>query len=297
MLWVILSLSSALLIAFVDIISKSVFSKFKFRPVQINFGRSFFIIFLSLLFFASKMEFKLSGLLYLLLIVKVFFMVSFDMLYLSLLEKHDVSKIAPLNNLSPVMLIVLTSVFLQESITLLNLLGIFIIIFSTYYLEVIIGHHSSKKPLKSHSVHFKKFDPKFAATVLLMLLVVSLCAMSDRIILRTVSVYTNIFFTYALSALALLFFLARSKLVKKTFTMLSRNPIFLIQSAFNLFSSVFILQALAMPEATTSLIIPLRRTSTLMAAFIGGFLFHEKHMKEKLFAVGFMLIGILLIAL
>ncbi len=297
MLWVIFSLASAFLLAFVDIFSKSFFRKKTLRPAQLNFSLSFFIALFTFIFFNFKLNLDISVISFFLILLKVFLLLCFNILYMSLLEKHDVSKVVPLNNLSPILIIMLSAIFLGESVTLLNLIGIFTIMFSTYYLEVIVEHYGHLNPHKKHLSYFKTFDYKFALKIFVMLFVVSSCAIADKFILRTVGVYTNVFYTYLFTTLALCGFLIFTKSLLNTFKIMIKTPMFAIQGAFSLFSSIFILSALAMPESLASLVIPLRRTSSLMAASIGGFLFHEKHLKQKLISICIMIVGILLVAI
>ena len=74
-----------------------------------------------------------------------------------------------------------------------------------------------------------------------------------------------------------------------------KEPETLVIAIFTIVSNVLVLLAIAIPTALVSLIIPLRRTSTLFSAIFGGLLFHEKHIKQKSFATFGMLIGIVLI--
>lgn len=296
MSWIILALVSAIFVAIADILAKHSFNK-KIQPTQLLFYQSLIIVLMVLALFHKSIHLYMDPLFYILIGIKVFFLHTFNVLYLSLLQKHEASKIVPLNNLSPVMLIFLSYFFLQETVSFINLLGIFIIIFATYYLEVLGNYHHKKDPHKHHISLFKKINLRFILTIMLMLFVISACAIIDRVILQYMTVHTNIFLTYILMLGITIACLIYSKQMKHTLHFLIHHPTISLFGVSIFFSSLLALSAIAAPDAFISLIIPLRRTSTLMVAFFAGIIFHEKHMRRKIISICFMLIGILLIAL
>jgi len=287
--WIILTLLSAVLIAIHDYISKSVLNK-KIQPLQIIFIQSL-VIFLSALFlFSQEISFQLDLFNSVLIILKVLFLQSFVFFFFNLLKDYSASKIVPLTNVSPIFLIILSFIILEERISLLGLIGILIIILSTYYLEFIMQEHKNKSKKK-----YGRADFIILAQVFIMLFSISMCAIIDKALLISISVYTNIFYTYFLSFFILAIYFIYNKSVFTTFRISYQHPVIIVSSIFLFFSTILVLTAIAIPDSLISFIIPLRRTSTLMVAIFSGVLFHEKKLLNKIISICVMLFGIFLI--
>jgi len=130
-----------------------------------------------------------------------------------------------------------------------------------------------------------------------MLISISITAITDKLILKKVNVYTDLFYTATIVLIAILnYYLFKKNLIKTTKNIIQNPNLFLI-SLFTNLGTYSILLAIQIPNAKLSLIIPIKRTSTLFSSIIGGKLFHEKHLFKKIIAIIIMLFGILLLVI
>jgi len=88
-----------------------------------------------------------------------------------------------------------------------------------------------------------------------------------------------------------------NKELKKIFIQIFQNKFTLIIGGVSFASYYFIILALSVPLALVSLIVPLRRTSTIFSSLVGGILFHETNLLKKLIITLFMIFGIILIVI
>lgn len=210
------------------------------------------------------------------------FLITVSLIHLNLLKDREISIIAPLSNLSPLFLLVLSSVFLQEVISVIQMLGIFIVIIGTYILELYRNHHHYTVPHKRHFKELLSMDIKFYILVVIMLISMSLVVITDRIILTSgVNVVSNLYFTSLCGFVVISIYLIYKKEFFKAFTNTVRQPQTLLISLMGIIDNFLIVTAVFLPNALVSLIIPIRRTSTVFSAIFGGILFHEKHLLQK----------------
>ncbi|MDA3855271.1 MAG: EamA family transporter [Candidatus Woesearchaeota archaeon] len=294
-LWIAYALISALTISIKDILVKKVFKNKNTSPYQIIFEEYFLLLLIVLILFSPKVDFSSYILHWHYYLIKSVTLVLATIIYFKLLQKYEVSSIVPLMNLSPMFLLILSIIFLGELINLVQFFGVILIIISTYILEINFHNHKKKDPNKHHFDFLKKLNLKVISSVLIMLIVISMTAIADKKILNEVNVYTNMYFTGLLIFVMLSIYYLSQGHLKLAFKDILTEPSTLVISIFAIISTFFILLAIGTPGALVSLIIPLKRTSTLFASIGGGILFHEKHMKRKLFATIGMLCGVLLI--
>ena len=83
----------------------------------------------------------------------------------------------------------------------------------------------------------------------------------------------------------------------QVFNNLIYQPQTLIIAVFMILATFFVLWAISLPTALVSLVVPLKRVSTLFSSVFGGILFHERHLFRKMVATFGMIGGILLIVL
>lgn len=295
-LWLILTILSAVFYAAADILSKKLLTR-KVSSIQMIFEEFILLFLLLLIFFYKKIDFYSLIQIWDLYLLKVLMIFGFRYFYYKLLKSYEISLVAPLLNLSPVFLIIFASIFLAETISGIQLLGIFIIILATYFLEMNLHVSQTKKEHKVHFNKLKNMNWKMIGIVFLMLILISICAMADKLILNEVNVFSNLFFTAFLIILGISIYDLKEKSLFQSIEIMKKEPQILFVSLLHNLSSFFIVTAIALPTAMVSLIVPIKRTSTLFSSLFGGVLFHEKHLLKKLLAIAGMLIGIILIAL
>lgn len=291
-----LALLSAVVFALKDVATKIFFSKYDISPKQILFETYFFSMIILLLFTFPFIEFTLFYNYWYLFLVKAISLATSSILYITLLRNHDVSLISPLLNLSPLLLIVLSTLFLGEIITFFQFLGILIVLIGVYVLELHTTHKDKKSPRKFHFFQLFKKPSSFFIKVFVMLLAISTAALTDRIILsQGVSVITTIYFTSLLIFIIFSIYFIRKGTFFNSVRNIVKQPQTLVIAGLGLLDMGIILTALSHPLALVSIAIPLRRTSTLMSSIFGGMLFHEKHLLRKLISTALMIIGIVFI--
>lgn len=293
-----LALSLAVLFAFKDIIAKNMFSKKNVKPNQLMFEEFFLLLIIILILFYPRVDFASFFDLWLLYLLKSIAIGGSALMYFRLLKKYDISNVAPLINLSPIFLLVFSSFILSENITSIQLFGILVVIISTYFLEITMIHHGKKEPHKHHFIWLKKKNFMFFSVSFVTLVFFSLAAIFDKLIFNEgVNVYTNMFFTSILILFVLIVYYIKENYIAHAFDCIAKEPETLLIAIFSIISNFLILFAIAIPSAMVSLVIPLRRTSTIFSSIFGGLLFHEKHLPKKVISTFGMLFGVLLIVL
>lgn len=283
MQWVLLVLVSAVFLSLRTLLTKKLLIKNDVLPVL--FLVSLFSSGL-MLFFKTEIILDFSFEVYTLLLLKSFVItIAWFCLYKA--YKHlEVSTVSPLRNLSPIFLIILSIIFLNESITLLNYIGIFILIFSAYALEL--------RSLKEFFEPLKLLKDKFFILIIISLIGNSISAVLDKIIIQHINYYSLLFVFYlflSLMFLAILLFLDSLKSLQKLF---ERNNLIIVLlitfAALSADISYFI--AVAMPSTLIVLIIPLRRLSTFFSTLIGGRIFRESNVLYKSAVCLVMVVGV-----
>lgn len=296
MLWIIYSLISAFFFGVKDVLAKKEFNK-NTKPLDLIFEEYIILILLLLVFFNSKIDFSsFKTIWYLYFIIAIVILCSTG-LYFKLLEKHEISLVSPLLNLSPMVLLIFSSIFLFEFITWQQFLGIVLILASTYYLEIIIHFHDKEDVHKHHFNLLKELKSSFFIITLIILVTISLRAVFDKVILRQVNIYTYMFFLSVMIIPMLFIYNLKIKNLGKIWINITTEKDIAIIGIISILSNVFILLAIQIKTAFVSLIVPIRRISTLFSSFVGGMLFHENHLVKKILSIIIMIIGIVLIVI
>ncbi len=293
-LWVIFALMSAIFFAIKDISAKKWLSK-DTNSNQLLVGEYIIVFIFLSMFFSTRINFESFFSLGGHYALKALAVGGSTLLYFSMLKKYEISTVSPLINLSPLFLLFLSFIFLSEAVTATQIYGILLMIICTYFLETTTYHHDKKNPQKTHIKDLFSKDKSFFITTVVILVLMCFAAIFDKIILKTVDVYTNMFFT-SIVILAVMASLHLKQLkhpiyaIREILTM----PVIFV-AVFSILSNFMILFAMASPNTLVSLIIPIRRSSTLFSSLFGGLLFHEKHLFRKLVATTGMILSLLLI--
>lgn len=296
--WIVLSLLSAFFNGIKDVLAKRYFKKYNVSPTQLVFEEYFLSLFLVILFFFYKIDFSVIFTYGHLILLKSFFIAMATYSYFRLVQKYEISVVSPLTNLSPLILLFLSSAILGEIISFVQLIGIFLIIIGTYFLEVTMRNHHNRKPHKSHVLNLKMLDSTFVFHLLSFLFSASFVAIIDKIIFSSgVDVFSNFYFSSMIIFVFLFFYYWKKENLEKTLRHCFYEPQSMLVVVFSVISTFLIVLAISIPAALVSLIIPLRRVSTFLSAIGGGLFFHEKHMKQKLLSTIFMILGVFLIVI
>jgi drug/metabolite transporter (DMT)-like permease len=242
--------------------------------------------FLISLVLIPKITTNLTGKEWLLIFVKSFILIIAILLSMKSLKHLEISKFAPLRNLSVIFVVLFSFLILGERLIIINYFGILLLIFGTYVVEVDHQRHTLLKPLTV-------LKNKYFIYVFLYLVLISLCTIFDKYITQSVDKYTYLFFSLMFSTIIAW---AIQIIIYKGFKDVDKAVRLsgfwiLLASASALIADIFYLTAVAMPTTYISMIIPLKRTSTLLSTFVGGTFFHEKQLLKKSIGCLIMVIG------
>ena len=201
------------------------------------------------------------------------------------LRHMEISQASPLLNFGPVFVAILAFFMLGEQITSVQISGILLIIIGSYILEIDHGFQSILDPIR------KMFTSKHTIYIFIALILYAFSSLGDKLILNTISPITYIILVQ--------FFLAVNFIVMITLfhdgiTGIKRG----IQNAGHwilvvaiLTTSYRLFQAQAISMVFVRLVIPIKRTSTLISTVVGGELFHEDGILKKAISCIITLLG------
>ncbi|HLC98751.1 MAG TPA: EamA family transporter [Candidatus Nanoarchaeia archaeon] len=281
--WYILVLVSAFVFGISEVIKKKVLAK----EHTLQFTSSFhLVIFAIILVLLPKVEFYLTGFQWFMIAIKSAFLALAAFCFFRLLRHYEISEVEPLKNISPLFLLPLGFALLGERPTALNLSGILLLIAGTYIIESDHKIINLKEP-------FRILKEKKIVLLLVYLIFISLCAIIDRYIIKTVDIYSYYFIQSMLTAAIFMGIeFARKDGMNDLKNAFRRDWLAIITAAILVVASdILYLKAIAIPAALIVLVIPMKRLSTLVSAFIGGELFHEKGLKIKIAACLIMVAG------
>jgi len=288
MLWVVFALLSALFLSFADIFKKKVLFKehaMEFSTVLSIF--SFIIVLFLLPFVNFDISRNILGLIYVVSVIS-----TAGLLLMNKAIRHlEISEVEPLLNFSPAFLFILAYIYLGERLGASQILGIILLIVGAYVLE-------SDHKLKTFLSPFKKLlASKYLFYVFLVIIMYSFSAIFDKIILTNIDKFSYIFFVFGFRALnfivLMIIFYDGIKGIKHGVNK-AGFPIAII--SFLLFFSLMSYYS-AISIAFVSLVIPIKRLSTLFSTAVGGELFHDHGLKYKIVACLIMILGAVLVAL
>ncbi len=201
-----------------------------------------------------------------------------------------ISTVSPLFNFSPVILLVLAVLVLNEQPTLLQVLGIGFVVIGGYALDL---------RTKDLFAPFKRAAKNpYSAAVVTSLVLFSFMALVDKILLdqQALPIMDYLFWLYiflGINTLAVHAYLHGLSEIKQD---LKKGWYWqLAIAACSIVGILFFYYAISLPEVLIALAVPIRRTSTLLEVIIGGQIFHEKRLLQKSLATITMVLGVLLI--
>lgn len=285
--WIFYILGSAVLISASSIVQKK--ALLKEHAMEFAAVFALFNLFLSFLFI-NKVDFDIEPRFFLIIFVAGTLGAAAFLFLAKAIRHLPISSVYPLLNFGPALSALLAFIFLGEKITLLQLGGIILLIIGAYALEVDHSLSNLKKPLirflKSRYMHF----------IFLALLLYGITSVIDRYVLTNgVSIFTYIFLAHVTIAIVmLLFIIVYHDGFKGVVNGVKRYGkwIFIV-SVF--MTSHRLLQAQAISLAPVSIVLAVKRMSTLVTTAVGGKLFHESGLKIKIIACCIMIGGVLLV--
>lgn len=289
--WYWLALSSALLSAFAAIMQKKALGKIS----ALNFTVivSLFIALIST-FLIGKVDLSAAGSYSILVLFgKSIINATAFLLIMVALKNLDISRALPVLAASPMTVALLAFIFLGESLSLSEVMGMLLIVSGTYILEL--------KRNENILAPFRVFiDSKYHRIILSALGLMSLSAILDKLLLTsfklpplTFLVIQNYFFLIIFLIFRMLYNLKNNN--EKLFNGVSKNILLIII----LIAIATIGYRWTQIEATklgpVGLVIAVKRLSVLFAVVIGAKLFKEENYLRKVIATITIVAGALLI--
>ena len=285
MIWLSYTILSAVAVAFCGILSKK--ALFTTHSTSFAVTQKFFEI-LILLFFIPFIPFNYSFATYLTIIFIALIGAFAYILDVKSFRHVEISVSAPLSNITPIFVLFLAFIFLGERLTYPQLIGVLILLSGTFMLEYKLFQKSFS--LKSF------FTQKYHLFLVISFLLYAITATIEKKLIVTVNptsylvlVWFFVFFFIGIYQMISFGTIPLRKTIKEN------GFLIFASSAFAVFAGFMYLHALSL--ALVSLVIPVKRLSTLIETIAGGRMFHEHHVATRSIACIVMIIGILFLSL
>lgn len=223
-----------------------------------------------------------------------------NLYYLKSIRHSELSSTIPLMNLSPLFLLVIAYLLLGEEPSVSSVIGVLLLLSGTYVLQMGTSKHK-------HGLlyPFKKLaKSRYPLYMVFAMLIYSFTATMEKGIVNTDVIITmsDVIFLFILIRIFVSLNYIILEWIKHGFPEMLKDLKtdtmgLLGSSVTSLLSIFFHYLALGSPGALVSLIVPVKRLSTLMSTLVGGTFFHEQHLKAKIIACAIMLAGVVLIVL
>jgi len=286
--WFIFALVAAILNAFVALIEK----KALFKEHATEFSATLAVLnFLVITPFFFLVDFGFPFFILVLIIVSAF-LASMGFLLVAKAVRHmEISAASPLLNFGPGFTALIAVLILGETLTPTNILGVITLIAGSYVLEIDFRSHDMMTPFR------KIYKSRYIHYIFLAIGSYSLSSVVCKYVLDFVSPITLIFveqFFIAVIFLGILYiFYDGFKGVSNGFKRV--GWILMVMAILTV--SYRLLQSVAIKMTFVSLVMPIKRLSTLFATIMGGEIFREHGLYQKVSACIIMVIGAALVIL
>ena len=286
MLWIVLSLLTALFTSVADLFRKKAVEEADEYVIAWAFR------FACLLFLVPV--FLLTGIpvigkdFWFAFIVSIGTNVVTNIWYIKALKLSDLSLAVPMLNFTPVFLLLFSPLIVGELPGFFGIIGVLLIVLGSYFLNISDKKIGFLEPFK------QLLKDKGARLMLLIAFVWSISSAYDKVGIQNSTpifwvVSTSFFIAVFLFPVMLWKSKNRVQQIKENF-----KPIVLSGLAI---AFVAIFQMIAISLAFVVYVIAIKRTSSLISTFFGWFFFKEKNIKSRLFGAVIMFAGVLLITL
>jgi len=290
MIWIFLALGAAVLHATSALINKKVMEHehaLEFGALKGSFG-----LLLIFAFPFIRLDYSLGTYLSIFGISLIGFLGM--LFYLKSLRHGELSNVTPLLNLSPLFILLIAFILLGERVSGIALIGILLLIIGTYLLQIGASHSKNFfAPLRSIG------RSKYSLYMILVAIIFSLCATLEKGLLNSgvTALSLAIILRFMISVNFLTFDLIKYG-GKQLFSDMKKDGLLAFTGSLSdILSITAQYLALSIPGVMVSLVIPIKRVSTLFTTIAGGRMFHEKHLGVKVISCIVMLAGVVFIAI
>ncbi len=208
--------------------------------------------------------------------------------YLKAIKLSDLSLVSPLATFTPLFLLITSPLIIGEFPTLFGLIGILLIVFGSYILNLKEKKNGILAPFKA------LVNNKGARLMLLVAFIWSITSNFDKIGLQNSSpifygVAVNIFITIGITPFV--FLKSRKNIKQIPKNLKSLIPVGIFHGLMITFHMIAISMTLV------AYLISIKRTSAVISVLFGSLIFKEKGLKERILGAIIMIIGVLFITL
>ncbi len=279
-IWLWLTLASGVLLGFYDIFKKKSLEKIPVLNVLALYSVFSFL----LVSYELNNAISINKVSLLITLIKALVIFLSWTLGFTAIKHLPISVISPFGTLSPVFTIFLGVFILNESLEFKQAIGIFVMLLSYYFIGM-----TGKAEIKG------LFRNKYLYLMIGSSLLSAVSAMLDKIILKKVNSgqmqFWFCFFVMVMYVGAYLF----DRLKSKTKIPLKFSVFIPLTSLFLVLSDKIYFLAVEASDSKISLILPLRKSSIIISAIVGGLLFREKNILKKFVCIAVLLIGIVIV--
>jgi drug/metabolite transporter (DMT)-like permease len=285
--WWILALISALFSGTASILEK----KALFREKALSFSTVFaifnFILAVPFFFFINYSQLTSVGIL-VVFIKSIFESLAF-LCVMKGIKSMELSSALPLLVLTPGLVALFAFIFLKESLSTLEIIGMSLLLVGTYLLQL----RKNQKILNPFKSLFKS---KGYIYIIIALITFTITSILDKAILKNFNVPINAFMGFQHLFLAIIFIsllLLTKERTEIKQTIKKTGKLILLISIITI---IYRYAQLAAVKATqVALALSIKRLSVFFAVVIGGRIFREKNLIKKIIATAIMTIGAILI--
>lgn len=286
-MWIIFSFLAAFASATRSAISKNVVSNSNEHST--NWALWFFglPILLIILYFLGPPK-QITELFWVVLLVNIFLNVIAPIFFMRSLKLAPLSLIAPILALTPVFVVVASSVILKEFPSPTGLTGIFLAVVGAYLLNADQAHVGILRPMT------ELFQNKGARYGLLTVALFGVTSTIDKV---AISNSSPIFYLICISVGVSLFFMVLLKKNGINNFGLTRNNWVMFLALGTAYASMLIFQMFAIQSTFVAYALSIKRVDALLGVICGYFFFKETNIKEHLLGATIMVISLVLIAI
>jgi len=285
-MWILFALLNPISESFRNVFSKKA-SRNNADPLVISWFNNFIpvIVYSPFLFF---IETKFSFLFFKSIIISGIINIVAVILYHRAINKGEISTVVPMLSFTPLFLLVISPLIVNEFPDLLGMVGLILIVIGSYLLNINPSVHGFFTPLKS------LVKNKGTRYMLIVSFIWAISANYDKIGIQQSSplqyiIFVNLFVFTGVSSV--LFFKKKAKLIKQA----KENKHIIYVGLFTALGFIFQMTALSL--TLVAYVISLKRMSGMITVFFGAIFFKEQNIREKMLGSLIMFLGVLLILL
>ena len=285
--WYFLALISAFFSATAAIIEKKVLFKEKALGFSVALALLNLIIAIPFFFFINFSTLTTAGLL--VLFIKSFLGALAFLCVMIGIKNLEISKALPLLVLTPGLVAIGALIFLKESLSQLEILGMILLLGGTYVLQL-KGKQTITSPWKSF------IKSKGNLYIIGALLLFTITSILDKALLKNFKVPVNAFMGFQHLFLAIIFII----FILSTGKTNQLKPVFKNSLKYMIILALITItyrytQILAVKAAPVALVLSIKRISVFFAVLIGGSLFKDHNLLTRVIATAIMVVGAVLI--